>query len=87
MQPQQKNGRYLNNLMDPDLQICELSDAQPTSCTLFEGLLSPYVTEAAFASLDRLSINPVSKIGEAMKGKFNFLLLKFSQNTKQKTLL
>lgn len=73
--------------MDPNLRIYELSDAQLTSCTLFEGLLSPYITHRFFCQPGSwlLSINLVSKIGEPKKGKFNFLLFKFSQKIKQET--
>lgn len=71
VQTQLKNCRYPSNSVDPNLRICELSDAQLTSCTSLERLLFPYITHRFVCQPGSwfLSINLVSKIGEARRGQ------------------
>lgn len=78
VQTQLKNCRYLSNLMDPNLRICELWDAQLTSCTLFERSFTPYITHRFFCQLGSwfLSINLVSKTGEARKRQIQHFTLR-----------
>lgn len=86
VQTQLKNCRSLSNVRDPNLRICELSDAQLTSCTSFERLLSPYITTGCFASLD-LGFFPLTwyqKLVKQEKGKFSILLFEIAQKIKQK---